>query len=78
MSKMAKARKYSQPISKHPRNKHISFMLNEEEYKLVCGYLNKYKIENRSRWYRETIIAHILKTLDQDYPTLFGENEMRR
>lgn len=75
---MAKTRKYSSSAPKQVRDKHISFMLNEEEYKLVCGYLNKYRIENRSRWYRETIISHILKALDKDYPTLFGENEMRR
>lgn len=75
---MANSRKYPQPASKHPRNKPVSFMLNEEEYKFVCNYLSKYKIENRSRWFRETILFHILKSLDQDYPTLFGENEMRR
>ncbi len=44
----------------------------------MCSYIKKYKIANRSRWCRETIISHILKSLDQDYPTLFGENEMRR
>ncbi|MDR0824994.1 MAG: hypothetical protein LBN74_07855 [Prevotella sp.] len=60
------------------RTKHLLFSLNEEEYALVASYVKKYKIENRSRWCRETIIAHILKCLDQDYPTLFGENEMRR
>lgn len=53
-------------------------MLNEEEYKVINNYLSKYKITNRSRWYRETIISHILRNLEQDYPTLFGENEMRR
>ena len=41
-------------------------------------YLKKYKITNRSRWYRETIIGHVLKSMEQDYPTLFEENEMRR
>jgi len=53
-------------------------MLNEEEYKTINNYLLKYKITNRSRWYRETILSHILKVLEQDYPTLFSENEMRR
>lgn len=60
------------------RTKHVNFSLNDEEYALICTYAKKYKIENRSRWFRETIIAHVLKCLDQDYPTLFGENEMRR
>ena len=60
------------------RNKHIAFSLNSEEHELVASYIKKYKISNKSRWIRETLLTHILKTLDQDYPTLFGENEMRR
>ena len=60
------------------RTKHLLFSLNEEEYALISSYMKKYKIENRSRWCRETIIAHVLRNLEQDYPTLFGENEMRR
>ncbi|WP_165020397.1 MULTISPECIES: hypothetical protein [unclassified Dysgonomonas] len=60
------------------RTKHVNFSLNEKEYAFICAYIKKYKIENRSRWLRETIISNILKNLDQDYPTLFDENEMRR
>lgn len=60
------------------RAKNMNFSLSEEEHNLVCSYMKKYKITNKSRWLRETIIAHILKNLDMDYPTLFGENEMRR
>jgi hypothetical protein len=67
------------PLSKpKPRTKKAEFMLNEEEYQLIDFYLRKYKITNRSRWLRETVINHILRNMDQDYPTLFGENEMRR
>jgi len=53
-------------------------MLNEEEHKLISNYLSKYHISNRSRWCREVIISHILKMLEQDYPMLFSDNEMRR
>ncbi|WP_373457001.1 hypothetical protein [Parabacteroides sp. 52] len=53
-------------------------MLNEEEQKAVTRYLDRYKIKNKSRWYRETIMKHILKMMEEDYPTLFNENEMRR
>ncbi len=53
-------------------------MLSDEENDFIQFYLKKYKITNRSRWYRETIIAHVLKSMEQDYPTLFEENEMRR
>lgn len=60
------------------RSKQANFSLSDEEYSLMCLYVKKYKISNKSRWMRETIMAHILKSLDMDYPTLFGENEMRR
>ncbi len=60
------------------RTKKAVFMLSEEEHDFIQFYLKKQKITNRSRWYRETIIAHVLRNMEQDYPTLFEENEMRR
>ena len=75
---MREERKYSSAHPNHPRVHKVTFMLNDEEHKAVKRYLSRYKIENKSRWYRETILSHILKTLEEDYPTLFNENEMRR
>lgn len=75
---MGKIRKYSASQPNRPRIHKVTFMLNDEEQKAVTRYLERYKIENKSRWYRETILSHILKTLEEDYPTLFNENEMRR
>ncbi|MDR0231669.1 MAG: hypothetical protein LBI82_06065 [Dysgonamonadaceae bacterium] len=65
-------------MSELSRNRRITFMLNEEEHKTVSNYLSKYHISNRSRWCREVVISHVLKMLEQDYPMLFSENEMRR
>jgi hypothetical protein len=64
--------------AKQLRVHRIVFNLNSDEYRAVERYLDKYKISNKSRWYRETILCHILKILEEDYPTLFKENEMRR
>jgi hypothetical protein len=64
--------------TKKLRVHNIAFRLNDSEYKAIEGYISKYKITNKSRWYRETILLHILKTLEEDYPTLFKESEMRR
>ena len=75
---MTLKRKYSSPQPNHPRVHKVTFMLNDAEQKAVERYLARYKIINKSRWYRETILSHILKTLEEDYPTLFNENEMRR
>ncbi|WP_106831811.1 hypothetical protein [Parabacteroides pacaensis] len=75
---MKKERKNSQAFPSHPRVHPVVFRLNDEELKAVERYLARYRIENRSRWYRETIMTHVLKMLEEDYPTLFNENEMRR
>ena len=64
--------------SKHPRTHRVTVTLNDEEYGIVMRYLSKYGITNKTRWCRETLLLHILKTLEEDYPTLFNENEMRR
>lgn len=60
------------------RTDRYSFLVSQEEKNLIESYLKKYGIENHSRWMRETLISFILKNLDQDYPTLFNEQEMRR
>jgi hypothetical protein len=71
-------KKQSLNVKTRPRTKKVAFALAEEEYDLIHFYLKKYKITNRSRWYRETILSHVLKSMEKDYPTLFEENEMRR
>ncbi|MBO7113731.1 MAG: hypothetical protein J6V95_00990 [Bacteroidaceae bacterium] len=60
------------------RAERYSFLVNPDEKQMIENYLRKYKIRNRSRWMRETLITFIIKNLDQDYPTLFNEQEMRR
>ena len=60
------------------RKNRITFLANDEEKRIIDSYLRKYRIANRSRWMRETVITFIIKKLDQDYPMLFDEQEMRR
>lgn len=60
------------------RDKRLTVLLNGKESGLIEEYLNKYKISNRSKWVRETLILFIMQKMEQDYPTLFSENEMRR
>lgn len=73
-----KTKKYNIPPRTKLRTKKAGFTLTDEEYDLIHLYLKKYKISNRSRWFRETVLNHVLKNMEQDYPTLFEENEMRR
>ena len=60
------------------RNRRIVCTMSEEELCIVNRYLAKYKISNKARWFRETILMFIHKNMEDDYPTLFGEHDMRR
>ena len=60
------------------RTEHYSFLVNPEEKQMIENYLRKYKIRNRSRWMRETLLRRIIQNLELDYPTLFNEHDMRR
>ena len=60
------------------REQRMVCLMSEEEPRIVDRYLEKYKITNKSRWLRETILMFIHKNMEEDYPTLFGEHDMRR
>ena len=60
------------------RTQRMTCLLSDDEQLIVDRYLEKYKISNKSRWFRETILMFIHKNMDEDYPTLFGEHDMSR
>ena len=60
------------------RRSRLSCLVSEEEMRIIDSYLKKYKITNKSRWMRQTLLSSIHKGLEEDYPTLFNEHEMRR
>jgi hypothetical protein len=64
-------------LPKLPRVHRVSFMLNNDEHEALLSHFSKCKIENKSRWYRELIFTHVFRTLEENYPTLFDESEMR-
>ena len=66
------------PSSLPPRKQRRVCLMSDEEIRIVERYLQKYKITNKARWLRETVLTHIHQQLDDDYPTLFNEHEMRR
>lgn len=65
-------------VTEPKRQQKMTCMLSEEEQKMIDRYLEKYKITNKSRWVRETLLAFILRSMEEDYPTLFNEHDMRR
>lgn len=50
-------------------------MLNRRELNALDAFCEKYKISNRSKFMRETIITTILKKFDEDHPSLFQDEE---
>jgi hypothetical protein len=73
-----KRQKEKLPKKNEKREHRIAFMLNDKEHNAIERHLRKYKIKNKSMWFRHTILAHVWKVMEEDYPTLFNENEMRR
>ncbi len=67
--------RYKKP--KSLKRKHLQvFLLNEKEMEALAHYCKRYKIENRSKFIRETIFKHIIDEIENDYPTLFSSDEM--
>ncbi len=48
-----------------------SFTLNNEENKAFNRFLTKYKVKNKSKYIRETLIISVIKKFEEDHPTLF-------
>lgn len=78
MSTKKKIQKKSQIREKKLRRNRISFVLNDDEKAVMDNYLHRYKILNKSNWLRMTMLSFVHKNMEEDYPTLFNENDMRR
>ena len=48
-----------------------TLLFNQREREAIELYYQKYKIKNKSKFMRETILTEVLKRFDEDYPTLF-------
>jgi hypothetical protein len=54
----------------------LKFALNKLEMAAFNKYCKKYKVENRSKFIRETLMTSILEQFEKDYPSLFSEEQM--
>jgi len=45
--------------------------LNDEENKALMRYIAKYKVSNKTRFIRETLMLAIIRKFEDDHPTLF-------
>ena len=48
-----------------------TIVFNNAEMKAVTDFCKKYKITNQTKFFRETIIATILRKTEEDHPKLF-------
>ena len=51
-------------------HKHL-FMLNDLENNALERHLQKYRVQNKSKFIRETLMMTILRRFEEDAPTLF-------
>lgn len=50
-------------------------MLNNREMRALNVYCQRYRIKNRSRFLRETVMAAIVQRFNDEMPTLWEVNE---
>lgn len=53
-----------------------TILFNTREISAINQYCEKFKINNQSRFMREAIISEILKKFEENYPTLWDEQQM--
>ncbi|HOT13782.1 MAG TPA: hypothetical protein PK252_03370 [Bacteroidales bacterium] len=59
--------------NKFVRNKRKTILLNTMENEALDAYFKKYKVQNKSRFMRETLMRVILNRFANDYPTLWDQ-----
>ena len=71
--------KKEKPIAKERmvRNKRVVITLNEKEFRVIDRFFTQYKVKNKTKFLRETIIKTIWRKFEEDAPTLFSESEMK-
>ena len=67
------AKKKKVPITKRNslRTHRQTFTLNDEENRALDRYIAKYKVLNKSKFIRETLMIAIIRKFEEDHPTLF-------
>ncbi|MBQ3688661.1 MAG: hypothetical protein II937_02220 [Bacteroidales bacterium] len=75
---MSKKERTEEEKEAFKRKHRQSFRLNDMELKALMRYFRKYKINNRAKFLRETIMSAVLKRFEEDYPTLFEVEEKKK
>jgi hypothetical protein len=69
----SKTEKSEKPVRKKNslRTHRQLFTLNDEENRALERFIEKYKIRNKSKFIRETLMCAIIRKMEEDSPTLF-------
>ncbi len=59
------------------RNRRISITLNEKELRVIERFFKEYKITNKSKFLRDTIIRTVWEKLEENAPTLFSKEDLK-
>jgi len=57
------------------RKHQMRFLFNDLELEAFDKYCKKYRIKNKSKFIRETVMTEILGQFDRDYPSLFDNQD---
>lgn len=60
--------KKNNPYLRHNR---FTVVFNDKEYATLNRFFDKYKVSNKSKFIRESVMKAVLKRLEEDYPSLF-------
>lgn len=49
----------------------VTFMLNDQEWKCFNNYLRRFKVLNKSKFLRDTVMRRVIDRLQDENPGLF-------
>lgn len=75
VSNLIQLRRIKIKEEKLKRNNRLTLMLNNRELRALNVYCQRFRVKNRSKFLRETLMMAILKRFDEEMPSLFEESE---
>lgn len=61
------------------KRKHkATFLLNDKELEAFEVYCKRYKVKNKARFMRESVMRTVMDQFMEDYPTLFEKKDLDR
>lgn len=61
------------------KRKHkATFLLNDKEMEAFEVYCKRYKVKNKARFMRESVMRVVMDQFMEDYPTLFEKKDLDR